>query len=202
MDDQIPAIDESVPDAMSQAAFARHLGRSKSWVTRLKQAGRLVLLPDGRLDVDGSLRRIEATAGTRHDLADRNAEERDGRQQSPADTTEGAGASTGEGGDDILDLDEIGRRTRIAKMLAAEADARSRTSAADELSGLQIRRASVLKDMTDATGVILSTMDSLPDRVAPLLVNIADQSQIRGVLRDEVGQMQSAIAEQLAEIAR
>jgi len=40
--------------AVSQAEFARMNGWDRSYVTRLKQAGRLVMTADGRVDVEAS----------------------------------------------------------------------------------------------------------------------------------------------------
>lgn len=49
------------PAFCRQAEFARLQGWSKSYVTALKQAGRLVLADDGLVDVQASLARIQAT---------------------------------------------------------------------------------------------------------------------------------------------
>lgn len=46
----------------TQSEFAAILGKDKSYVTRLKQAGRLVLAADGRVDVEKSQALIAATA--------------------------------------------------------------------------------------------------------------------------------------------
>ena len=48
--------------ALTQYAFARHLGVDRAHITRLKHAGRLVLTPDGQIDVEASEARIAATA--------------------------------------------------------------------------------------------------------------------------------------------
>lgn len=47
---------------VSQAEFARRQGWAKSYVTKLKLAGRLVMLEDGSVDEEASLRQIQATA--------------------------------------------------------------------------------------------------------------------------------------------
>ena len=47
----------------SQADFARAQGWRKSYVTALKQQGRLVFTGDGRVDFDASLQRIRDTTG-------------------------------------------------------------------------------------------------------------------------------------------
>ena len=48
--------------AVSQSEFATLLGKDKSYVTRLKQAGRLVLTADGQVEVEKSQTLIAATA--------------------------------------------------------------------------------------------------------------------------------------------
>lgn len=47
----------------SQAEFARANGWEKSYVTKLKQAGRIVMTADGLVDFEASLARIKATSG-------------------------------------------------------------------------------------------------------------------------------------------
>lgn len=47
----------------SQADFGRAQGWGKSYVTKLKHEGRLVLTPDGQVDFAASLARIQATTG-------------------------------------------------------------------------------------------------------------------------------------------
>lgn len=46
----------------SQADFARANGWEKSYVTKLKQAGRLVMTADGLVDFEASMARIKATS--------------------------------------------------------------------------------------------------------------------------------------------
>jgi len=56
----------------TKAAFARRLGVHKSQITRAAQAGRVVLTPDGRIDVEASVQRWYATKGGRADVAARH----------------------------------------------------------------------------------------------------------------------------------
>jgi len=69
---------------MSQAAFARHCGLQRSYVTKLKHEGRLVMNADGTVDVLASLARIEATAAhSRPDATARAAAARQGAPEAP-----------------------------------------------------------------------------------------------------------------------
>lgn len=60
----------------TKSAFARRIGIHKSNVTRAAQAGRIVLMPDGRVNVEASIERWYATKGGRDDVAARHAENR------------------------------------------------------------------------------------------------------------------------------
>lgn len=192
----------------TQAQFARRLQRDKAHVTRLKQAGRLVM-DRNLVDVEASLARIEATRGNRFDV-----EERYDRSQAalglvepvagadPTATPDATAATPQTGAQGAtIDLDEIGRRTRHAQMLEKEAVARIREREEQEQAGVLVRRASVVKAATDAVGVILNAAETLPDRVAPLLVGTTDPARVRAVLRDEIEQLLDIASHQLSALA-
>ena len=86
----------------TQAQFAVAQGWHRSTVTRLKQAGRLVM-QGSRVDVAASLARIEETGGMRFDVAERHAANRTqhSAQQEPqktaAEPSAGVGATEGQG---------------------------------------------------------------------------------------------------------
>jgi len=60
----------------TKAAFARRIGINKSNITRAAQAGRIVLMPDGRVNVEASVQRWYETKGGRDDVTARHAEKR------------------------------------------------------------------------------------------------------------------------------
>ena len=161
----------------------------KSTVTRWGQDGRLVEV-NGLVDSEASVARIEATRGARDDVADRWAEGRAvaPAQQPAADAAQPAGAvdAAGSAGDDeeVLDTDAIGIRTRRAKMLTAEADARMRERADLLAAGLVVERAAVRADLAVAAGLILAAAEPMPDDLTPVLTGVADADKVRAVLRD------------------
>lgn len=61
---------------LTKSAFAKQQGWSPSYVTKLKEHGRLVLDDAGKVMVQATLEKIKATAGARGDVAARNAAER------------------------------------------------------------------------------------------------------------------------------
>jgi len=175
----------------TQTQFAARMGWHKSRVTRLKKAGRLVMAGD-LVDVEASLTRIQATRGTRYDVEERNAAERAAKavQAELADALEIVQAD--------LNLDEIGRRTRLAQMQEREAVARIRQREEQEQAGLLVRRASIRKALADAAQIILNAAETLPDRLTPVLVGMTEPAQVRGVLRGEVETLLHTVSEQLA----
>jgi len=64
---------KELPNIMTKAAFARHLGINKSTITRWGKAGRLVLAENGKVKVEASLAKIKATEGHRSDLKEKHA---------------------------------------------------------------------------------------------------------------------------------
>lgn len=182
----------------NRTAFAARLGVNKSTVTRWAQTDRLVLTDDGQIDVEPSLRKLEATQGVLPAHAanrERLAEAR--RQDQPApepDLNTGAAVTT----DDALT--KIGVKTKFDAWRKIKADADRAELERDLQLGRVVPKDDVRKDLTDATAIILGHWETLPDRIAPVLVGIDDQARIRAVLRDEIEQLNQRVAEELAAV--
>lgn len=184
----------------TQTQFAARIGVNKSRITRLKQAGRLVMSDGGMVEVEGSLARLDATRGDRYDLSDIYAAARAETPASALPAPDTAIAATVPV-PAVLDLDEIGRRTRHAQMLEREAVARIRDREDREHARLVMRRGAVVKAATDAIGILLNAAETLPDRVAPLLLNVNDSARVRAILRDEMEQLLQIASDRLNAIA-
>jgi len=75
----------------SKSAFARRLGVDPAHVTRMAQAGRLVVV-DGQIEVEASLARMEATKDpNRDDVRQRHAKARDAKREAERLAAVGAG---------------------------------------------------------------------------------------------------------------
>lgn len=182
----------------TRAAFARRIGWHKSSVTRAVQDGRVVLTADGkRVDVEASLVRIEATRGTRHDVADRHAA---GRAQGHPDTASAIIRLSWDH-DAGLDTDEIGRRTRLAQMRKEEAEAERRALELRELTSALVRRDEVERALAGAVAEILGQLENAPDRIAPQVHGIQDMAQVRARIKDEIDHLCRAVAEALGRLA-
>ena len=196
----------------TQAEFAAAQGWHRSTVTRLKQAGRLVM--QGRLvEIAASLARIEETGGMRFDVAERHAANRaqPGTQlaQPEAEKTAqaplaGAGEGTGSG-DGAIAAPASGSGTGERR---SDAQARKEAALADlaEMDVQQKRGNLIPKDDVDAALRSFATsvrarLDVLPDQLAPLLAPVADLDEIHALLAEHCRSILAAVADDMGRAA-
>ena len=179
----------AAPIAVTRAELARQLGVNRSTVTRWAEHGRLVLLADGRVDVEASRQRLAQTSGGRDDVAARHAAGR--AQIGPQVAPEGQGghAHTTPPVDNPATAREPARpgvpETR------AEAQARKEAIAADllELELAEKRRSLLPADDAQAAfraigAAVRAALDVLPDQTAPLVAPVTDLDECHALLAD------------------
>lgn len=188
---------------LKQAAFAKAQGWHKSTVTRLKQAGRLVMV-GGRVDVVASLARIEETGGMRDDVAERHATER--AQKTAATGREGAGEGRDKGGPaktaPATDADLPRGETR------ADAQARKEAALADlaEMEVWQKRGELIPKDDVDLAlrsfgASVRAKLDVVADQLAPLLAPVQDLDEVHALLAEHMRGVLAAVADEMGRAA-
>lgn len=184
----------NLPTEASFADFARIARFRRSFVTALKAEGRLVLTEDGkRVRVVESLQRIEATrdpskaAVTARHAAARgaaitSASEAVGAPQSPAGAAEegaGDGGETDGGEASLPDYQQARARREHYQALAAQRDY--------EVSIGKLMDAGEVAAAVAAAGTVFrSTMESLPDTLAPQLAAERDESRARAILAESI----------------
>jgi hypothetical protein len=192
---------------ITQAEFAKAQGWNRSTVTRLKQAGRLVM--DGKLvDPVASLVRIRDTGGMRFDVAERHAEQRAQQDGQNATVVPSAGTGEGEGqgaapiGQPAPDLAVSGGERR------ADAQARKESALADmaEMDVRQKRGELIPRDDVDAAlrsfgASVRAKLDVLPDQLAPLVAPVADMDEIHALLAEHCRSILSAVADDMSRAA-
>ena len=140
------------PSTLTLAEFARHIQRDPAWVARLRERDRLVMADDGRVRVAESIALIEATAGNRADVAERNAH---GRAEKAAP-------------------DDSRRRARQdAELRLKKAQADRAEYERDELRGDLIRKDQVLAVMDHVVITVRERLLQLPQRAAHRLAGRA-----------------------------
>ena len=185
-----------------QAKFAALLGVDRSYVTRLKQHGRLVLTEHGLVDVEASRQKILDTSGGRDDVAARWAAQRGAEvsdAQPPGDRR-ATGATHGNGG-----------ATGGAAESRIDAQARKEAAAADllEMEREQKRGNLIPKEDVDAAlkamgAAVRSAMEVFPDQVAPIVAPVLDLEEVHNLLaqacRDVLAGIEHSLARYQAEI--
>jgi hypothetical protein len=173
--------------AMTQAAFARHMGWAKSRITQLKQAGRLVLTDDGkRVLVEETKRLIEETKDpNRRDVAERWAAER-GEQQT-----------------DSADVAVPGQPLTHAQAKATKEYYLAENARLDyeERCGKLLERDQVKLVVADAFTTLRTQVESWPALLAPQLAG-QDEGRIQALLAEHVELSLTQLVERLGKIDR
>lgn len=186
------------------AEFARQQGYTRSHVTRLKQAGRLVTVGEGRaamVKVDESVARIEQTRGLRDDVARRH---REAKQKTPAGPQNGAQATQtatgqGEGGYPSTPGLQTARDEKVmaeTRRVMALADVEEMNR--DKLAGNLIAREDVDAAMKAVGSRFRALTDVFVDQLAPVLQLDEDK---RAALADGVRDLQQRFADGLVKDA-
>lgn len=163
------------PKTMTQSAFARHIGRAKSYITKLKHEQRIVMTEDGkRVKVPESLALIEKTGGLRQDVAERHAEERGEAAESasatpvtPEDDDEGPAGS----------LAYVRRQHEFEKYRITKLERM-------KIEGELIPRDVVDFWVDDFGSTLRTEIELLPDRMAPVLAPMQDIGEVRAALTE------------------
>jgi hypothetical protein len=192
-----------------QAEFARQIGYDKSRITQLKNAGRLVMSPDGkRVDVEASIARIADTSDPgRMDVTERHAAKRAGAgkaaQQSaptagqPDDTPE----NTPEGTPDAdFDLDQTSRAKAKAELMHYENGLLKIETMLRR--GLRFERAAVKREATSLGAMVRAGIERIIDHTAPRLAATRDDYDRRIILEKEVARLRWMIKREMPRVLR
>lgn len=194
------------PDYLTQAGFAHFMGWHRSTVTRLKQAGRLVM-QGSRVDVAASLARIEETGGMRFDVAERHASQRLQQETQKTAVAPSAGVGTTEG-------QGAGPNTApppdaVTGERRSDAQARKEAALADkaEMEVQQMRGNLIPREDVDAAlrafgASVRAKLDVLPDQIAPLVAPVTDMDEVHALLAEHARGILSAVADEMSRAAQ
>lgn len=175
---------------VSRAAFARVMNVSRTAVTQWANADRIVIGPDGRVDLEASKAKLAAAANTQGGK----------RTRGVATVAAGTGQGAGGSGDGHQGPPAGGRTLTDARM--AQVDARA---ALDELElrerrGELIERTRFEKAIADGLGPILSQLGTLSSRIAAKVAGETDVRKIQDIIDDEVDKMRQDTADTLRAV--
>lgn len=197
----------------SKAAFARRQGVSHQYVTKLAQAGRLVMA-DGRVEVEASLARLDATKDpNRADVVQRNAKDRDEKRLAAMRSGAQGALSTGaEGGDKggaektrqraetgipateaepVIQAAEVFRKARAAKM---HFEARRAVIRVARIGGRLAEVAAIRKCAGNDGATLRSMLENLPDQAAPRLAPVRDPAGVAAILGELLADIEATMA--------
>lgn len=179
---------------LTQAEFARQQNYSRSHVTRLKQAGRLVMVGEGRaakVMAAESVERIKNTEGTRDDVAARHAQMRaTGAERAPGDTQ-------------ASPTSQIAPQTTIEQARENKALAESRRVMAaadkeemerDRLAGALLAREDVDAAFKSIGALVRAEVVKLADRLAPIVTPMQVQAEVHAEIDAAVRGMLESVA--------
>lgn len=160
----------------TQSEFAGLIGKDKSYVTRLKKAGRLVMVQTSegeRVDVEASQALIAKTADPSH---------------------EGKGAdkaqAAGKGGSGSYN--DARTRNELAKAQTAELDLAVKLGKLVDAEEARLFAA-------DLAATFRGALEILPDRLAPELVPLKDTEAVRAVLVENFEQLLTDLADKIVK---
>lgn len=198
----------------SLKGFARLLGdRSPSYVTQLKEQGRLVLTPDGkRVRVEASLALVRETADpARAGVTARHAAKRGqggaapaAERQAPATGPDDAEDPEGEGLANPADPVESSHARRRTKALADKAEADARKALRDEQVelGQLLQAEDVEHAVRSAVVAFRGALENLPNTIAPQLAAMDDEGSVRVVIAEALEHALEELARKFSQIGK
>jgi hypothetical protein len=210
----------------SKSEFARRLGVAPSYVTKLAQEGRIVVV-DGQVEAEASLARMEATKDpNRDDVRQRHAKARDAKRlaegSGPAggpvaggiaaregsasgagEKTAGRADSDGREGDGdgaeagpVIQAAEVFRKARTAKM---HFESRRAVIRVARLQDRLADMAAIRKCAGNDGASLRSLLENLPDQAAPRLAPVRDTTKAAAIVGELLDDVEATMAGLLAK---
>ena len=173
---------------VSQSQFARLIGVARSYITALKNAGRLVMVGN-QVDVEASRARIAGTADpNRDDVAQRWAEQRP--QAAAVDAGNAANSQ-----------DKIGNSYQAARAVKEKFAAMQAKLDYEKAVEKVVDKAAVDMRVEDRFQMFRQSLENLPPRIAPELVQ-RDLDFIRSLLKQEINAALQELAKSIKTIGQ
>lgn len=190
--------------------FAGILGCKPSYVTQLRKDGRLVLTDDGkRVRVAESQQRIKDTRDpAKAGVAARHAAARSRRDAEPAAAATAPGdppsPPEGEGERDDWPLPDGDHQRRRAKALADKEEALAAEAIRKNLEAMgKLLPADEVEHAIYAAGTTLrTTLEGLPDTLAPELAAAKDEGRVRVILGEAIEHALEELARSFAAVVK
>lgn len=166
---------------MNQKEFSELIGKTPMHVTNLKKQGRLVLNDDGSVNVEASMKLIEATASPAHEgVAEYHAKKRLEKE-------------SGDFEDDDLkinyqrnELAALTYRRAVAKTRIDEENAQRAEDERKKLQNLLLDRMEVEMEAANAIAIFRNRLESMPDIYAAQFAAEHNEEKIKTIWTDQL----------------
>ena len=183
----------TAPVTMRLKEFAAHLGCAPSYVTKLKQAGRLVLDESGKVKVAESIALIEATRDpAKRAVAARHAEERGATLSPPPLAEEGDAEAPA-----IANPDYQAARAKREHYAALQAEADYRAKIRELLDAGKVRAV-----LADVLTELRTQVEAIPHTLAPALAAMTDEATVKSALVAEIESALHTASARLEKLGR
>ena len=183
----------TTPTTLTLRAFAQHLGCAPSYVTKLKQSGRLVLDESGKVKVAESIALIEATRDpAKRAVATRHAEERGAPLSPPPLAEEGDAEAPA-----IANPDYQAARAKREHYAALQAEADYRAKIRELLDAGKVRAV-----LADVLTELRTQVEAIPHTLAPALAAMTDEATVKAALVAEIESALQAASVRLEKLGR
>jgi hypothetical protein len=176
------------------SAFAKRLEVSPSYITKLKDEGRLVLTEDGKVDVDASLARIKETEDPNR--ADVRERWKDYRQNGGEERPQAPPANELTPRAD----DSSGKNLQAARAVKERYLALDAKAAYEERIGILVEAESVKRAGAEVGAILRGALENLPDQLAPIIAPINDEAKVHALLVDHIETILNEISSKLSAI--
>lgn len=182
--------------AETQIDFAARLGVSRSYITQLKQADRLVMTAAGLVDVEASMARIKATEDP--SKARKAPPATPGQENAPRAPISPPKSEM----DGMTGLEKVGGAFKLWQARKMKADAEMAEMEKARMARELVPRDAAEFAMDDLAAGVRSRLENLPARWAPVLAPMSELNQIQATLTELVENELRAMANQQAKRAK
>lgn len=187
---------------LTKSQFADYLGVAPSYVTKLKNDGRLVMAADGKaVDVEASLRLIEQTAGNRQDVADRWQNARGAKTAGDGYADIPQAEKTPQRPNVQADAAEkIGSSLQAARAVKEKYAAMTAKIEYEKLIGDLENRDAVHADLRSIGAALRAALDVFPDQVTPLVAPTLDMHEVHAILTQNCTDVLRRVADEILKL--
>ena len=180
---------------LNQAQFAKKIGRHRSYVTELKQNGRLVMRA-GKVDVEKTLELMEQTKDPAKDVvAERHETDRQQKAVATANPPQ----------DDLPAMSETGKAGSVyqqSRAIKAKYDAMAAKRDYELSIGTLLVASDVSMAISDAAVTIRQRLESLPDVLSAQFAAETDEQKIRVAMHDQIEMLLRELSRKFGDIGR